>query len=115
MPAGAEALTCVGALPHPRQIVLAGSSSLRVRRRFLSRARRARSVDWQLSEVADMRHEFRVASAILFVAACGMEQKTPDQGAASSTGAQLEVRPSTVQLNPNDVQQFTLSPSTVQV
>jgi len=62
-----------------------------------------------------MRHEFRVASAIVFVVACGTEHKASDSGAGSSTGAQLEVRPSAVQLAPNNAQQFTLSPSTVQV
>src|SRR5438067_968395 len=64
----------------------------------------------------DMRYGFRVASVVgIVLAACRTEQKPQEQGAGSATAAQLEVRPSTVQLGPNDAQQFTFSPTTVQV
>jgi hypothetical protein len=62
-----------------------------------------------------MRHPFRVTSAIAVALACGTEHKPPDQGSVLPTAAQLEVRPSAVQLTPNDAQQFTWSPTTVQV
>jgi hypothetical protein len=62
-----------------------------------------------------MRHEARIASVVGLVLACGTEHKPQDQGAGSSPTAQFEVRPSAVQLGPNDAQQFTFSPTTVQV
>jgi hypothetical protein len=60
-----------------------------------------------------MRHEFRIGSMISLVLACGVEQKPQQQSSTAPT--QVEVRPPTAQLAPNDAQQFTLSPSTVQV
>src|SRR5438874_3942276 len=100
---------------HLRQIVLVGTSPSLVRRRS-SLARTPRPRSWlQLSEVRHMRHPFRVMSAIVFALACGTEHKAPDQGSVLPTAAQLEIRPSEVQLTTNDAQQFTLSPTTVQV
>jgi hypothetical protein len=62
-----------------------------------------------------MRPPFRVTLAIAVALGCGTEHKAPDQGSVLPTAAQLEVRPSQVKLTPNDAQQFTWSPTTVQV
>ena len=62
-----------------------------------------------------MRQPFRVTSAIAVALACGTEHKAPDQGSVLPPAAQLEIRPSEVQLTTNDAHQFTLSPTTVQV
>ena len=62
-----------------------------------------------------MRYGARIACAVVLVSACGTEHKPQNQGGADTVPAQLEVRPPAVQLGPNDAQQFTLSPTTVQV
>jgi len=62
-----------------------------------------------------MRYGARIACAVLLVSACGTEHKPQSQGGADTVPAQLDVRPPAVQLGPNDAQQFTLSPTTVQV
>jgi hypothetical protein len=62
-----------------------------------------------------MRQELRVASLLAFVFACGSEQKPQQQGSPSTGSEQLEVHPAAVQLAAKAVQQFTFSPTTVQV
>jgi len=59
-----------------------------------------------------MPHAFRVALLVALAFACGTEHK---QGQGSPGSGELAVNPPAVQLVPNAAQQFTLSPSTLQV
>jgi len=62
-----------------------------------------------------MHDPWRSACAAAFVLACGSEKKPAGQGSGATAAGPLEVHPSEVQLRPKQAQQFSWTPTTVQV
>lgn len=61
-----------------------------------------------------MRHDWRIPCVAGLALACGSAGTTREQGAATAAG-QVDVHPSEVRLRPKQAQQFSWTPTTVQV
>ena len=62
-----------------------------------------------------MFRKMAVAPAVVLALACGSDRGPTQQGDGSTGNAAPEVHPGAVQLAPKAVQQFSFSPTTVQV